>query len=135
MVRYANICFSFSLYSFFLFHLQVERTVKFQWTLRTSCQAFRGDFMENPMRSDSQGYCRVCHDVGPKGERCLTCWHQIELERDGRGLVLLNWFQKKYHAVFVDAGFKNSVLKYTELPCNEELRKTGECVQFMFVSK
>ena len=106
--------------------------MQFRWTLRNSSKAYRGDYMENPMKSDSQGYCRVCHDVGPLGERCRDCWRTIAVEVNQEGVECLNWFQKKYHAIFVDTGFTNSKLKVQELPCNEELTKEGELMSVSY---
>ena len=82
------------------------------------------------MKSDSQGYCRVCHDVGLLGERCRACWRNIAVEVNKEGVKCLNWFQKKYHAIFVDTCFKNSKLKLKKLPYNEELTKAGEFYVF-----
>ena len=39
------------------------------------------------------------------------------------GVEFINWYQKKYHCVFVKAGFHQSELRMKEMPCEGVLKQ------------
>ena len=72
---------------------------------------------KNSSESVDQGYCVNCHNLGELGVRCEDCWRTVPLEMNRASVEFINWYQKKYHCVFVKAGFHRSELIMTEMPC------------------
>ena len=72
---------------------------------------------KNSTSSADAGYCVNCHNLGELGVRCEDCWKTVPLKLNSAGVELINWYQKKYHCVFVKAGFHQSELRMKEMPC------------------
>ena len=89
----------------------------------------------NFLATADRGYCVNCHNLGELGVRCGECWRAVPLKTNSAGVELINWYQRRYHCVFVKAGFRRSELIMTEMPCEGVLRQPEREVSFFFLIK